>query len=213
MSPTRRRFLQLTVPAAVGLSGCARSEPSSHPNGDDSAGGQSRGTVSDPDVHKPRNREGGPVLLESDGDADGVDQSGTGIRRQLVTSRDQAAGFAFADGVTQADVESTRAFFDETAFDEETIYVTHAGIESCTQYRIHAISWGPNQVDYEYCRELRPPEDDCIADAREQVALCIRIPEALEMTVRGAGSSGRSPCRETDTEYETIDPDGSEADE
>ncbi|WP_207890150.1 hypothetical protein [Natrarchaeobius chitinivorans] len=147
------------------------------------------------------------MLVESDGDADGVGQSGTGIRRGLVTSRSQAADLVFADGVPQADVESTREFFDETAFDEETIYVTHVGVESCSQYRIHSVTWEPNRVEYEYCRELRPPEDDCTADAREQVALCIRIPEPLEMTVRGAGSSGRSPCRETDTEYETIEPE------
>ncbi|THE64983.1 hypothetical protein D8Y22_10240 [Salinadaptatus halalkaliphilus] len=211
MSPTRRQLLRTTLPVAAGLAGCTDASPppddASTPSNGGSGGG-SRGTEHDPAVHQPRNPEGEPVLLSARDDADG---SRGRLRRSLVTSQSEADGLGFGAGVPDDHVESTREFFAETDFDAETIYVAHVGVESCMQYRIQAVSWDGNSVGYDYCRELRPPDDDCVADRREQIGLCIRLPEPISMAFRGGGSSGRTPCRDSETAYETIEPNASEA--
>lgn len=203
MSPTRRRIVTCALPAIVGLAGCSGT-------GDppDDAGSERRdssGTERDPAVRKPRNPGGDTVIVDSD--ADGP----TAVHRSLIRSQDEADALVFADGVSETDVASTRAFLHETAFDEETVYVTQLTPQSCYQYRINSVSWGPSRVEYDYCRELRPPEDRCEAGRRDALALCIRIPGVLTSGITSAGASGRAPCENSETEYETIDANASDA--
>ena len=203
MSPTRRRIVTALLPAVAGLAGCSRDRERA-----DAAGSERRdssGTERDPAVRKPRNPNGDTVMVEFGEDGR------TSVYRTLIRSRDEADALEFADGVSDEDVASTRAFFDETAFDEETVYVTQLTPRSCYQYRIHSVSWKPGRVDYDYCRELRPPEDRCEAGRRDTLALCIRIPVVLTSDITSSGSSGRSPCENSGTEYETIDANASNA--
>lgn len=200
MSPTRRALLR-SLPLGVGgaLAGWSGAgDPEA-----ESARQQTSGTERDPTVVKPRNPTGESVLL--DGSEANDEDEPVRIGRELVTSADRADELTVAEGVSDADRERVRSFLDETDYDAETVYVSPAGVESCQRLEIHSVSWEPGRVEYEYCRELRPPDEACEADARVALALLFRLPAALDDRITGSGASGRSPCRTTDTEYAVID--------
>ncbi|TKX87408.1 hypothetical protein EXE43_03165 [Halorubrum sp. SS5] len=220
MSPTRRALLSSAALGAVGaLAGCFGGDPA-----DDSdpvaRSSSAPGTDTDPTVLKVRNDWREPVLVEAgsggedgtdggvapDDDASGDDADGpTGVGRELVTTAGRAARIRAAPGVADEDRRRVRAFLDETDYDAETVYVAPAGVRSCQRLEIHSVSWQPGRVEYEYCRELRPPDAACEAGTRVTLALLFRLPVALDERIRGSGSSGRSPCRTTDTEYAVIE--------
>lgn len=205
MSPSRRQVLLGAPAALLGLAGCS---DAAGPTRADRATGadpgtvrtRDRGTVRDPAVVKPRNLDGGPVIV--DPGAEGRRSVG----RELVGDRSRAAELAFAPGVPREHVRSARAFLDATDFSAESIYVSHAHIEACYRFRIHSVTWDRprRRVEFEYCRELRPPDVHCRADARETVGIVFRIPTPLDLGLRGSGSSGRSPCRGSDREWGVI---------
>lgn len=197
MSPTRRRIVAGILPAIVGLTGCSGTDELSGTV--ESAQRDSSGRERKPAVRKPRNPGGESVIVESDRDGP------VAMERALIQNRAAADALEFADGVSDEDVAATRAFLDETAFDDETVYVTHIRPRSCYQYQIHSVSWEPGRVEYDYCRELRPPEDRCEAGRRDALALLIQIPAVLTTEITGSGASGRSPCERSGTEYATID--------
>lgn len=200
MSPTRRALLR-SLPLGVGgaLAGWSGAgDPEA-----ESARQQTSGTERDPTVVKPRNPTGESVLL--DGSEANDEDEPVRIGRELVTSADRADELTVAEGVSDADRERVRSFLDETDYDAETVYVSPAGVESCQRLEIHSVSWEPGRVEYEYCRELRPPDEACEADARVALALLFRLPAALDDRITGSGAGGRSPCRTTDTEYAVID--------
>lgn len=197
MPPTRRALLgSLSVGVLAGCLGGDDSEP-------ESVRRQTSGTETDPAVLKIRNPDGERVLL--DGSRTGDEGEPIAVRSELVTSADRAADVLAADGVADADRSRLRSFLDGTDFDAETVYVAPAGVESCERLKIHSVSWEPGRVEYEYCRELRPPDEACEADARVALALVFRLPVALDGRLSGSGASGRSPCRRTGTDYAVID--------
>jgi hypothetical protein len=200
MAPTRRALLGSAALGVVGaLAGCSgASDPEA-----ESVRPQTRGTESDPAVVKPRNSNGESVLL--DGSEANDENEPVRIGRELVTSADRADDLLVAEGVSDADRERARRFLDETDYETETVYVSPAGVESCQRIVIHSVSWEPGRVEYEYCRELRPPDEACEAGSRVALALLFRLPVALDDRITGSGSSGRTPCRGTDTEYTVID--------
>ncbi|MEZ3165456.1 hypothetical protein ABNG03_15960 [Halorubrum sp. RMP-47] len=200
MSPTRRALLGSAALGVLGtFAGCSgASDP-----GAESVRRQASGTDPDPTVLKPRNPDGDRILLDgSEVDSEGKPIS---VGRELVTSAERADDLFAAEGVADADRERIRSFLDATDYDAETVYVSPAGIRSCEQIHIESVSWEPERVDYEYCRELRPPDEACETDTWVTLGLFFRLPVALDGRITGAGSSGRSPCRTTDTEYAVID--------
>ena len=189
MSPKRRMVLAGALPAVASLSGCA--------SGDDPNESEANvaGTERGPAVHAPRNVDGGPVVTGDD--------DGHGFGRLLITDESSAEGVKFADGVPDADVESTRAFLAETAFDEETVFVTERTVDSCNRFRVQSVSWEPGRIEFEQCTELRPTDERCEAGASERVALFVRIPAVLEQEITGGATHG-GPCRRTETDWETV---------
>ncbi|WP_424015235.1 hypothetical protein ACOZ35_04365 [Halorubrum xinjiangense] len=202
MSPTRRALLR-SLPLGVGgaLAGClggSAGDPEA-----ESDRQQASGIESDPTVLKPRNPDGESVLL--DGSETNDEGEPISIGRELVASADRAAELLAAEGVADADRERIRSFLDETDYDAETVYVARAIVDSCERLVIRSVSWDPGHVEYEYCSELRPPDESCEADARVTLALLFRLPVALDGPITRSGASGHSPCRTTDTEYAVID--------
>lgn len=191
MSPTRRTVLRATLPAVAALAGCSGASDGSTQRGPS-------GTERNPAVSKPRNLDGEPVIAAADDDR-------YARSRELITESAQADRIEFAPGVPDAQAESTRSFLAETDFSAETVYVTEVRVESCYRYRIHSVSWVPGRIEYDYCRELRPATARCEADTHESVGLFFRIPAVLERDITSTGSSGRSPCRNSDTDWATID--------
>jgi hypothetical protein len=200
MAPTRRALLGSVSSVALGvLAGCSGAEDPEA----ESVQRQASGTDTDPTVLKPRNPSGDAVLV--DGSEANDENEPVSVGRELVTSADRAADLSVAEGVADADRERVRAFLGGTDYDAETVYVSPAGIRSCQRLEIDSVSWRPGRVEYEYCRELRPPDEACEADTMVTLGLLFRLPAVLDDRIRGAGSSGRSPCRTTDTEYAVID--------
>lgn len=206
MSPTRRALLGSAVPLAAALAGCGgRGGADATPN--DRTPRTTSGSVSDPDVVMARNPDPEtPVLLDpTGGDAPG-DAAGTPspLRRELVTDPDRAAALTVADGVSETDAAAVRSFVDGTDFSTETLFAAPSRVRSCYRLRIKSVSWQPQHAEYEYCRELRPPEAACEDGERDRLLILIRIPAALEGDLTGSGASGRTPCRGADTDYDTI---------
>jgi hypothetical protein len=200
VSPTRRALLGSAALGVVGaLAGCsAAGDPQAESTRRDVSG-----TDRNPTVLKPRNPDGETVLVDG---SEATEEGGpVPIGRELVTSADRAAELLVAEGVADADRERVRSFLDETDYDAETVYVARAGVESCRRLVIQSVSWRPGRVEYEYCRELRPPDEACEAGARVALALLFRLPVALDGRLTGSGSSGHSPCGTTETEYAAID--------
>ncbi|ELZ35503.1 hypothetical protein [Halorubrum tebenquichense] len=198
MAPTRRALLgSLSVGVLAGCLG-GTGDP-----GPESTRQQVSGTETDPTVLKIRNPDGERVLLDG-GETDDEGEP-IPIGRRLVTSADRADDLVVAEGVADADRSRLRSFLDETDFDAETVYVARAGVESCERLEIHSVSWDPGRVEYEFCSELRPPDEACEAGTRVALALVFRLPVALDGRLTGSGASGRSPCRRTETDYAVID--------
>lgn len=194
MSPTRRSLLGSLSLSAV--AGCLT--PETRNDGDPSEPADVSGRSTDPTFLKVRNPDGEAVVIDA--------ADGSRFRaRELVRSADRAAELMAADGVTDADRSRLRSFLEETDYATETVYVAPASIEACYRFRIHSVSWEPGRVEYEYCRELRPPDASCEPGRRDAVGLLFRLPVALETPLNGSGASGRSPCRRVETDYERVD--------
>ncbi|MES3161961.1 MAG: hypothetical protein PPP55_10400 [Halorubrum sp.] len=187
MPSTRRTLLGALIPTVALVAGCTA-------RGDAPDTG---GTDTDPTVHKPRNPAGDAVLV--DGDANDL----VPLRNRVITSAERVAEIGFTDGVPDSTAAKTRTFLETTDYDTETVFVRHVHTEACRRYRIRSVSWEPGRVEFEYCREYRPPDVACEADRRDAVALCFRLPDTLE-DVSSSGSSGRSPCPDG-IDYERID--------
>lgn len=200
MSPTRRALLRSAALGVVGaLAGCSGGrDPDA-----ESARRDVSGIDSDPTVLKPRNPGGESVLLDGSEATD--EDEPARIGRELVTSAERAAELLVAERVDDADRERVRSFLDETDYDAETVYVARAGVESCQRLVVRSVSWDPGHVEYEYCHELRPPDEACEADTRVVLALLFRLPVVLDGPITRTGASGRSPCQTTETDYAVID--------
>lgn len=213
MSPTRRALLRSASLGALALGGCLGAEAGGDDDPSPSTDSTSRsGRDGDPTVLKARNPGGEAVVVDLavDGDDAGDGESEDAVdpallARELVTSDERAAELTAADGVAEEARARVRSFLDDTDYEAETVFVAPASIESCYRYRIRSVSWRPGNVEYEYCRELRPPDAACEAGRRDAVCILFRLPAALDSRLRGTGASGRSPCRAVGTEYDRID--------
>lgn len=214
MSPTRRALLRSASLGALALGGCLGTETRGDRPG--STGGSTAGRDDDPTVLKVRNPGGRAAVVDLADESDGgdgsdgeTDESGgtdpVPLGRELVTTADRAAELTVAAGVADEDRSRVRSFLDDTDYETETVFVARAGIESCYRFRIRSVSWQPGRVEYEYCRELRPPEAACEADGRDAVGILFRLPAALDSRLTGSGASGHAPCRAVGTEYDRID--------
>ncbi len=230
MSPSRRRLLRTALSAialGVGTAGCLDSADSGSTSDRPAGPDPSSGTETDPPVRKPRNPGGRSVLREADAAETPSTGNGTGtesnsgpaasgppvgavpgaISRELIVDADRVSELAFADGVPADAAASARSFLEATDFETQSVFFRTFGIESCERFRIHSVSWERDHVEFEYCRELRPPDRACTADAWDAVGLFIRLPVTFRSptALSGSGASGRSPCRNVDTRYDRID--------
>lgn len=211
MSPTRRSLLQMVVSAGMaGVAGCSTSSESPSPQRSPPDRETRSGSITEPAVSKPRNPAENVVLLTRNGtetERSGSHTSSTEHRviQTLFVDDEDVSEVTFADGVSQRDVDEAKSFLQETDFDDQSVFFRTVRTESCQRYRIQSVSWEPGHVEYEFCRELRPPTHTCAADRWEAVGLFIRIPAALNTDLSGTGASGHSPCDATDTDYRQID--------
>lgn len=114
-------------------------------------------------------------------------------RSELVASRDAADSLTFGD---VDGVDGARAFLDETDFQNEMIYLEQRIVEECWDTELCYVTWGPDKIETDYSRTLRPVDAACSADQEDIVVSLVRIPDALDSdAVHQHGSSMGGRCR------------------
>ncbi|EJN57114.1 hypothetical protein HSB1_45000 [Halogranum salarium B-1] len=158
-------------------------------------GSSSGRRLTDPEQYTLR----GPVekqVVQTPSDDDETEDDRADERRwrsELVTSRDAADSLTFGD---VDGVDGARAFLDETDFRQETVYIEQRIVEECWDTELCYVTWGPEKIETDYSRTLRPVDAACSTDQEDIVVSLVRIPEALDpkrVTQHGSSMGGR--CR------------------
>lgn len=194
---TRRHALHAAAALLTGLAGCSGSNSGSGsidsgtPTAMERAAGDRR--VTDPEQYTLR----GPVekqVVRTASDEDGDDdRDERRWRNELVASAKAADALTFVD---VDDADGARAFLDETDFQNETIYVEQNTVGECWNVQLCHVAWGPDKIETDYSRTLRPVDAACSTDQRVTVVSLIRIPEALDPdAVHEHASSMGGRCR------------------
>jgi hypothetical protein len=126
-------------------------------------------------------------------DAEDVQREKRRWRSELVASRDAANALTFGD---VDGVDGARAFLDETDFRAETIYLEQVTVGECWDTKLCYVTWGPDRIETDYSRTLRPVDAACSADGEDVVVSLVRIPEPLnpdKVSQHGSSMGGR--CR------------------
>ncbi|GGM60328.1 hypothetical protein GCM10009017_08100 [Halarchaeum rubridurum] len=97
------------------------------------------------------------------------------------------AGYAVVDSRSaaarlDADDEdgAVAAFVDATEFERETLFLQTRLVAACYRLRLCHVSWGPDEIETEYVRRLRPYDERCASDAQVFESRLIRLPVALD---------------------------------
>ncbi|GGN21575.1 hypothetical protein [Halarchaeum nitratireducens] len=101
-----------------------------------------------------------------------------------------------ATGLTADDGAAVSAFVSGTDFDRETLFLETALVGECYRLRLCSVSWGPEEIETEYARLLRPYDERCEADRSVFESRLIRLPVSLDAdAVNAFGSSiGSGTC-------------------
>lgn len=193
---TRRGALRsIAAAGALALAGC--SGEASHSREVPRRHGE---RVPDPEVTFVRDADGAP-LFSRDVDADGDDADGDGspaddlARRAgagaYLTGADDVEALAFADSPP---ADELRAFVDATDLESESVYLLAKPVGECYELALTGVFREDDGVDADFCRQLRPADVDCSADAEDTVGVAIRLPfPGDDFDSRGSGTS--SDCR------------------
>ncbi|MFB6101739.1 MAG: hypothetical protein ABEJ73_04170 [Haloplanus sp.] len=191
-SLTRRRALRGAAALVSGFAGCSgESSPStSYPT-------ESTGTVAiDPKSYRLRNPETAPVVWTGERPTARPDEERPHYRsHHFVTGVDDAASLSFAD---VPGVDGARAFLDATDYDTTTVYVEQWLVGECFAPELCHVEWSETDIETSYTRRYRDADVACEADAKDTLAVLIRVPEVIDPgRISGYGSSlGSSSCEQ-----------------
>lgn len=185
MALHRRKLLQAATALTAGLAGCGGFTGSTTRSETIAAGGRSPPANSETDPPQLVARAGTeqPPIRLVDPDAepseDGEsDHLGHRIAHSVIDSREQAARLTVADGVEpDGDLAS---FVEETAFDDETLYLETNTVRECFRLELCWVSWGPERLRTEYARTLRAYDEACSVGVRVFESRFVRLPVALD---------------------------------
>jgi len=197
---SRRHALQATGGALLtALAGC---------NGTDSASGsypgENRTAVEDAVVLKVRNTTPTPMVVRERDSGDGeptTEPAETtdapprhrGRIMAHVTDMDRD-GLSPTFPADVAGADRFAAFFDETDFDTESIYLEQSPVPECYVRHLTGVYREPDGVEADFCRKVRPADVSCAADAYDMTAFAIRLPFAGD-DFNSVGASHGSGCR------------------
>lgn len=198
---TRRHALHGAVALLTGLAGCSGSGSSSRSN---TATPTERGypddAVTAPEHYSLRSPdETPPVLHPADQPTADDETDETGERpdyrhHRFITTPETVEALAFGD---VDGVDGAKQFLTATDFEQETVYLEQRAIPACYTLDLCYVRWGPDDIETQSARQLRPADVACEADAQEVLATFIRIPAAIDPDdVSGYGSGTSSgECR------------------
>lgn len=176
---SRRQTLSaLTGGLAVALAGCQGEASVESPSSVEQR-------VENYEVERARNEDG--VALFARGDD--LDSTRPGGYYHLVSQGD-VDGLAFAD-VPEA--RTLREFSAATDFESESVYLYAHEVAACYEIRLTRVAVDGNGPSAHFCRDLRPVDADCEADAHSTVGYAIRLPFSGD-EYSGVGSGMSSSC-------------------
>ena len=183
---TRRRLLQAATALAASLAGCGGFSGSASHSETVAAGGagppDSNSETDPPQLVARGGAERPPIrLADEDGetpDDDPERRLGPRDDYAVVDSSEMAARLTVADGV---DVDGDLgSFVEETAFDEETLYLQTNAVQECFRLELCWVSWQPGEIHTDYARTVREYDEACAADTRAYESRLVRLPVALD---------------------------------
>ena len=177
---SRRRALQAVATAgAAALAGC---EGETSRSGD--ALSDRRDRVTDYEAVHVRQTDDEPVFVTSDY------TPATNVRpRGLhhLTDEEGLEDIQFRDVPGAAALES---FVAATDFESASVYLLQRQVGECYEPLLVGVFREGDGVDAQFCRELRPADADCDAEAHDTYAVAIRLPfPGDDFDSRGTGSS------------------------
>lgn len=183
--PSRRDALRsIAAAGTLALAGC--SGEASH---SDEIPRDSGETVPDPEVLFVRDADGG--VLFSSGDPSGRTTTPEPGGVEHVTDADERDALAFRDTPPATELE---AFVGATDLESESVYLLEQPVGECYELALTGVTREPDSVSADFCRELRPADVECAADAEDTVGVAIRLPFAGD-DFNGLGTGMSSECR------------------
>lgn len=203
---SRRHALQASGSALfAALAGCNGTESVSR-----SVPRNPRDSLEDVTILKIRNTAGTPMVVERSDETTSKDTGGSSRRRghmleHVTDEPDQSMReLVFPEDVPGA--QRLRTFFAETDFETQSIYLQQAPVRACYKRRLQGVFREDDGVDAEFCRDLRPADVACEADAWATTVFAIRLQFPGD-DFSSVGSGGSSSCRHP--YLDPVDPDTS----
>lgn len=184
---SRRRLLHsVAAGGALSLAGCtgADSGPSDEPR-------VWLSPLEDVQAVKARSTDGTPLFesREAMDENEDTNDRAPGINRGYLLTNDADVDelrFTGVDGAAEL-----QAFVRETDFVTESVFLLQGTISECYVRRVVSVYREDDGVDVDLCEDLRPADVECAADARDVVAIAIRLPlPADDFNSRGVGYGG-----------------------
>ena len=180
---SRRQTLSaLAGGLAVSLAGCRGNDDESL-----SSGGRfpAERRVEEYEVRQVRNDDGVALLTRGDD----VESARPGAYDHL-QSREDLEAYTFAD---LPEARKLREFCTATEFESNSVYLWVRRVPECYDLRLQRVGVDANGPSAHFCRDLRPVDASCDADARDTVGYAIRLPFAGD-EYSGMGSGMSSSC-------------------
>lgn len=138
--------------------------------------------VEDYELERVRVEDG--VALFTRGDELSEDRAGGYDHLQ---SADELAALTFAD---RPEARTLREFSADTDYESESVYLYADTVPACYSIELRRIEVDGGGPSAQFCRDLRPVDAECGADAEHTVGYAIRLPfPGDEHTGMGSGMS------------------------
>ncbi|ADB60674.1 hypothetical protein Htur_1789 [Haloterrigena turkmenica DSM 5511] len=112
----------------------------------------------------------------------------------FVTNEDDATALWFTDAAADDDVDTARAFVEETNFESETVVVDQRSIDDCYRRHLLGVRAADDEFRTSYCREMKAATEPCEADKTVVEAIFVRVHRPYGDPPSSRGSSERTTC-------------------
>jgi hypothetical protein len=186
---SRRHALQaVATTATLGLAGCS-SETSRSRSVPPDRGDR----VTDYEARFVRNTDGEPVVTVGEPGDEDENEDEPRIRlseMHHLTDEAELDDIQFRDVTGAADLES---FVAATDYESASVYLLQRQVGECYEPRLVGVFREDDGVDAEFCRELRPADVECDAEAHDVFTVAIRLAFPGD-DFNSVGSGSSSSC-------------------
>ncbi|MFW5948218.1 MAG: hypothetical protein ACOCSD_01300 [Halolamina sp.] len=180
---------------STALAGCSGSETNQSP--------PDEGTlVTDYTAATARAPESQPPIVtrqvtdDGAGNAEEASTTAEPVGFHTIESEDDASAIEVADDAT--DAAAVRRLLAETDYERESVLISQTQLGECYRLEVNYVGRDANGTpDVDFCQVVRDAETACDRDARDHVAMFVRLPfpgdEYSGFSHGGGGSCGKVP--------------------